>query len=84
MKTFKPVRKPHNNRVFTAPVGMGNCKDLYVTKIDPDEHVSTWTVNLWERIKFLFHGEISLSVIGGMPPVSISTGDSCKELTQEK
>lgn len=73
---FQPTRKPHQNFTYKAPEGMDNCSDLHVTNIIGGS-VSVWKVkSIWERIKFLFSGEISLVIQGhGMPPVSLHTGD---------
>lgn len=86
---FQPVKKQHNNFTYTAPDEMDNCSDLHVTNLDWGS-VSVWGVkSLFERIKFLFTGQISLIVHGqGMPPVSLYIGDwyetKVKEAQSEK
>lgn len=84
---FIPAKKDHQNFTYTAPPGDDNCSDLHVTKLEWGS-VSVWKMSsLWERIKFLFTGEISLIINGGgMPPVSLHTGDwyEAKVKEQEK
>lgn len=74
--TLIPIKKPYNNFTFTAPKGMDNCIDLHVTKTK-QQIVSTWKLrSFWERLKFLFNGEITLVIWGqGMPPVSLVNRD---------
>ena len=73
---LRPKRKPHNNFTFTAPKDMENCSDLHVT-LASGCIVSTWEIpSLWERVKFLFKNEVSLSITGNqLPPVSLMVGD---------
>ncbi len=55
------------------PVSMTNeeCSSLHVYQNTDGSCVSCWTVSLWQRIKFLFHGKIWLGVLSGstQPPV---------------
>ena len=55
---------------------MKNCSDLHVTRAS-GQIVSTWEIpSLWERIKFLFKNELTLSITGNqLPPVSLMVGD---------
>jgi len=77
---FLPIDNEHCNFTFKAPPGMPGCNDLKVFRIlvpDP-QIVSFWKCSsIWYRIKFLFKGEISLTIWGaGMPPVSIGIGET--------
>jgi len=69
---FWPVKKWHTTNVYQA----AGCGDLPVCKL-PDQIVSVWKQkSLWERVKFLFHGEITFSVWGQQqPPIGLSCGD---------
>jgi len=75
---FVPVEKSHKTHTFT---GTGDIKPLHVTKhIDDDGHVtlnSVWYLySLWERIKFLYTGQITLRISGpSQPPVVLVNGD---------
>lgn len=52
------------------------CGDLPVLKLN-DRIVSIWKQHsIWERIKFLFHGEMTFSVFSKeQPPIALSSGD---------
>ena len=79
MKEFIPIKKPHNNFVFTAPRDMDDCGDLNVTRYE-GVIISVWKVPFLERLKFLIKGEVSLSIWSqGMPPVSLYMGDVVKD-----
>ncbi len=76
-----PVKKPHNNKVYKGYdpknlVGVEKIEDLNLTD-DGEAFNSVWRCNnIWERIKFLFFGELTLRVIGrAQPAVSIILGD---------
>lgn len=73
---FLPIEKGHQNMVFKAPPGAEGIEDLKVTKFTWG-NLSVWKMHsIWERVKFLFKGEISLKIMGqGLPPLSIHTGD---------
>ena len=74
---FEPINKKHSNFIFKAPESMPDCGDLHVTRIE-DNIISNWKISsLWERFKFLFHGEITLTIYGqSMPPVSLGISDA--------
>lgn len=76
---FLPINKWHNNFTYTAPPSMKNCNDLQVTKLD-GRILSTWKMNsIFERIKFLFKGEIILEVSGdSFSPTAIYFHDGIK------
>ena len=79
---FKPVKKKHNNgvfngfRTFSPAVLDGEVKGLYVTR-NEESIDSVWKLNsFWQRIKFLFKGEVTLRVLGDkLPPVVVVNGD---------
>ncbi len=67
-----PIKKWHTNMTYVAD----GCGDLPVLKLK-DQIISVWKQNsIWERIKFLFHGEITFSVFSNQqPPIALSSGD---------
>ena len=77
---LEPMKKPHNNLILK---GWGDdVHDLGVTKVFHHGVAapflySTWKVaSLWERIKFLFKGEVTIGVMGHTaPPISIMIGE---------
>lgn len=71
-----PIKKWHSNVSFHAPEGMDNCSTLEVTRIG-DQLISVWKIeSFWERVKFVFSGEISLTIFSrSLPPVSLVVGD---------
>jgi len=74
-----PVKKWHSNMTYVAE----GCGDLPVMKLD-DRIVSIWKVkSIWERFKFMFHGEVTFSVWSGQqPPISINCGDVVERVKQ--
>lgn len=86
---FKPVQKVHNNRTFTGrPVDSvvthdGIIKDLPITD-DGETLNSCWTCqSIWERFKFLFHGEITVRVMSKRhPAIAIQLGDTYREVKE--
>jgi hypothetical protein len=44
--------------------------------IDANQTISVWrTKNFWARLLFLFNGEITLQVMGKLPPVGLHIGE---------
>ena len=72
---FVPVKKWHSNCTHK----LEGCHDLPTTVLK-DQIISVWKCkSIWERIKFLFNGEITLSVMGkGQPPITLFSGDPLK------
>lgn len=75
-----PVKKPHTNQTFkgdhlTDAHGQ-KVRNLELTMTD-HSLISVWECpSLWERIKFLFHGEITLEILGHkLPPFNLTMGD---------
>lgn len=69
---FRPVEKWHKNRTYT---GKGDVQNLPVTEYE-DTLNSIWQLDsAWERIKFLFHGQVTLRVRGAQVPTIIVAGD---------
>lgn len=73
---FVPVKTKYMDKTYVAE----GCGDLPATIVKFPEGgqgvASTWKCqNLWERIKFLFRGKVTLLVWGGQPPVCIYEGD---------
>lgn len=58
------------------------CGSLYVLQSEDGECISLWSVSLWDRIKFLFHGKLWLGVLSGktQPPVWL---DMTKNIFEE-
>lgn len=77
MNEFKPIKKHHHNTIYT---GSGEVGDLSAYKSE-DAIYSTWKMDsLWARVKFLFKGEVTLSVMGcQIPPVGVIMGDLIQE-----
>lgn len=53
------------------------CSSLHIYKTNEGTSVSCWTVSIWARIKFLFHGKIWLGVYvkdKQQPPVWLDCG----------
>ena len=71
---FVPVKKWHTTSKF---VGKGDIQPLPVTRFDDGTLNSIWKLpSLWERVKFLFRGELTLRIYGsGHSPVAIVAGD---------
>ena len=46
------------------------CSSLWIHRQD-NTCISLWTVSLWERLKFLFHGHIWIGILSGQtqPPI---------------
>ena len=71
---FKPIKKPHNNTWYSA----GECwESLSATRGDDGTINSVWVLaSFWERVKFLFKGELTLTILSrNQPPVAIVAGD---------
>lgn len=79
-RLLEPVAKDHTNMNLVAE----GCSDLPATRTDVGI-LSVWKcASIWQRIKFLFTGEICLHIFGqGHPPVSIIIGDLVENDYQE-
>ena len=73
-KEFKPVSKWHNTNNY---VGTGEIKPLPVTRFDDNTLNSVWVLpSVWQRLRFLFRGELTLRIYGSsQPPVAVVAGD---------
>lgn len=75
-----PITKTYHNRVFKGfdddSVEGGRVSDISVHD-DGQTLEQNWKcVSIWDRIKFLFHGEISVSIYSqSLPPVSVCVGE---------
>lgn len=70
---MKPVKFKESNIELKKPPSMKDdeCSSLWVNN-ESSSTISCWTVSLWSRIKFLFHGRIWLGVYSNnksQPPV---------------
>lgn len=78
---MKPIKKWHTNSVLKGWDGDDKkdpVHDLPVTRIENNGGVvSIWKIkSIWQRVKFLFHGEITFQTMGTThPPVSFYCGD---------
>lgn len=77
VQEFVPVSKTHTNRKYTA----SGCGDLPVTYAD-NRLFSVWKMpSFWQRVRFLFNGEVTLILLGSsQPPCCIVRGDSVERL----
>ena len=70
---MKPIKFPEAHIELSKPASMSpdECSSLWIHRTPNGECVSLWTVPLWSRIKFLFHGKVWLGVLSGstQPPV---------------
>lgn len=70
--TLIPDNFPEANIEFKKPSSMTDeeCSSLYAYK-DEVLAISKWKTTFWERVKFVFTGELWLGVMqsGSMPPV---------------
>ena len=84
---MNPVSKPHTNAILggrpatnsETSVKNGTIGGLPITVThDNQQTVSIWKCgSIFHRVRFLFHGEITLTVLGEKhPPVSLSVGDA--------
>lgn len=82
-KEFVPVKKRHTTTLFT---GKGEVRHLPVTRLEDGTMNSVWALpSFWQRLRFLFRGEITLRVAGnGHPPVAIVAGDIITEALEAK
>ena len=79
---FRPVSKLHNTANFNGfktespAVNNGEVKALPVTQ-NSESIDSVWKLDsVWERVKFLFKGEVTLRVLGQrLPGVVVVNGD---------
>lgn len=71
---FKPVLKWHSRNTF---VGCGAIKPLPATRLDDGTINSVWMLpSFWQRLRFLFRGEITLRIYSSsQPPVAVVAGD---------
>lgn len=82
-----PIQKPHTNQILNGRPAKegedgvidGKVHGLPVT-LNQQRIVSVWQCrSLWWRLRFLFHGEITLTTLGQkQPAVAISVGDTLK------
>lgn len=82
-----PVQKPYTNGLLhgrpaqeheTSVIG-GEVHGMPVTRTDGNQQiVSVWKCkSLWWRLRFLFKGEVTLTVLGNKhPALSISVGET--------
>lgn len=70
---MRPVKFKEATIELKKPLSMTNdeCGSLFVHQSAKGECISLWTVPLWQRVKFLFHGKLWLGVLSGkaQPPV---------------
>lgn len=69
---MKPNYFEQANAELTKPKEMkGECDSLFVRRTNNGQCISLWKATLWQRIVFLFHGNLWLSVLSGetQPPV---------------
>lgn len=82
-KYFNPIDKNYHNITY-----MGNgstVKDLNLFKDEINNCLySSWKIkSIFQRIKFLFNGEITLCVVGDkLPPMSVINGDYLEEFLE--
>ena len=82
---LQPICKKHNNRdafgyeTDSTAVKGGKIKDLRLTD-DGQALASFWKCpSVWERVKFLFHGEITVRLlVRKQPPIAVVMGDVYK------
>ena len=79
---FRPVKKWHTNKIYTGPKGVSDLPLTQAGNEDTGTGIgltlnSVWfQPSIWERVKFLFHGEVTLRIVGNIqPPVSVVCGD---------
>ena len=82
-KEFKPVAKWHNTIKY---VGTGDIKPLPVTRFDDGTLNSVWALpSFWQRLRFLFSGEVTLRIMGySQPPVVIVAGDAIGDIAKKQ
>lgn len=73
-KEFKPVRKWHTSNTY---IGTNGIEPLPVTRFDDGTLNSVWVLpSFWQRLRFLFRGELTLRILGAsQPPVAVVAGD---------
>ena len=76
---FVPVTKLHTNQIITSV--RDGISPLPVT-VYPGMILSVWRLpSIWERVKFLFSGEVTLTTLGERQcPVALQTGDTIRIL----
>ncbi len=80
---FKPVSKWHTSNTY---IGTGDIKPLPVTRFDDGTLNSVWVLpSLWQRLRFLFRGEITLRIYGTcQPPVAVVAGDIVEDAMRRR
>lgn len=84
-----PVKKWHTNetlRGWDAEDGKEAVNDLSITTLGNNQGIlSIWKiVSIWQRVKFLIHGEITFQVHAKThPPVQMYCGDVVIRLKEE-
>lgn len=70
---MKPKKFKEATIELKKPASMSDdeCGSLFVYQSEDGQCISLWTAAFWERLKFLFHGHLWLSVLSGktQPPV---------------
>jgi hypothetical protein len=84
---MKPKRVPTSNFVFSLPGGNED-NDLWVQRTMENDRpiiISVWELQGYERIAIAEGATIELRIWGeGMPPVSLSIGESLKSRKNEE
>lgn len=84
-RVMEPVRKWHTNDVLKGwekSTGWEKVNDLAITRLANHQGiVSVWKVkSIWQRFKFLFHGEITFGTTSKThPPILIYCSDVVAE-----
>ena len=72
---MKPINFKESNKYLEKPKNMSDdeCSALHIFN-DKKQCISCWNASIFERIKFLFSGNIWLSILSGttQPPVWVS------------
>ena len=83
---MKPIHFKEATIELKKPSSMSDeeCGSLWVYRSETGECISLWTVPLWQRIKFLFHGKLWLGVLSGntQPPVWLDMTETVFESTK--
>ena len=70
---MKPKKFKEATIELKKPASMTDeqCSSLWIHQSKNNECISLWTVPFWQRVKFLFHGNLWLGVLSGktQPPV---------------
>jgi hypothetical protein len=70
---MKPIYFKESNVELRKPKSMkdSECGSLFIRRTEDGQCISLWNVPFWQRVKFLFHGNVWLGVLSGktQPPV---------------